>query len=156
MRYSNHVKTFLGYYGQGPWDCAYCGKLITQCGRGRGLGVVHHIDENKLNNDPLNLAIMHFECHRRHHMIGVPMKDNVREKIRNASIGHSVSSETRAKIGDANRGNTYCVGRVASRETRKKLANMGTKITCTCGLSTYRGSMVSHIRASGHVVIDGQ
>lgn len=154
VRYANHRRVFLEHYGPPPWVCDYCGELIAQLGKRSRDGAIHHRDEDKLNNDPRNLAIMHFGCHRRHHMMGTTQSVETRRKIAQSNLGHSVSSHTRAQVAKANRGNTYCVGRQASPETRRKLANMGKLKTCECGLVTSPGSMAGHVRASGHRVID--
>lgn len=153
-RYSNHRKIFHEHFGFGPWPCEMCDDEITQLGRRRDDGQIHHRNEDKLDNRPENLVVLHFKCHRRHHMYGVPMKPEVREKIRAANTGHEVSEETRKKIGDANRGNTYSVGRAVSDETRRKISESVAhqrKATCAdCGLTTRPGSLVSHLRKTGH------
>ncbi len=161
-RYSGkqHITVFLAHSGHGPWTCAYesCGKQITRLGRRRDEGSIHHVNEDKHDNHPENLEIMHFGCHRKHHMIGHVKTAETRQKLRDALRGHEVSAETRQKIGDANRGNTYCLGRVVSDETRVKLraVHLGVKrpnnrsaevwsvtprdpLMCECGAGPFKG-----------------
>lgn len=114
-RYSNHRKIFLDHNGPGPWDCELCDDKIVQLGKRRDDGQIHHRNEDKLDNRPENLVVLHFKCHRRHHMEGVPMKPEVRAKISAANMGHEVDEETRKKIGDANRGRQSSLGREVSR-----------------------------------------
>lgn len=148
-------KIFIEHNGGGPWPCAYepCGELIYVFGKRSREGAIHHKDENKHNNDPANLEIMHFGCHRRHHMMGHIKSIETRQKLSDSLMGHPVSTETRTKIGDANRGNKYCLGRIPSVETREKLRNMGKPLTCECGMVTIPGSMASHLKASGHTLV---
>jgi hypothetical protein len=50
-------------------------RVIAEAKLGRGLRpgeVVHHIDGNKLNNDPENLAVMTQAEHMREHGLGIP------------------------------------------------------------------------------------
>lgn len=148
-----YKKVFLQHNGTGPWECAHCGKLVMKLGRYWGNGYIHHIDEDKWNNDPSNLTIMHSECHAAHHNTGKKHSVETRRQMSESARGHEVSVETRRKIGDANRGNKYCVGRQYSPETREKLRNMGQPVTCECGMTTYPGSMASHLKAKGHKLV---
>lgn len=155
-RYAHgYREIFLEHNGSGPWTCAYapCGELIHVFGKRSREGAIHHKDEDKHNNDPDDLEIMHFGCHRKYHMIGHAKTEETRQRLRDALQGHPVSAETRAKIGDANRGKQSSLGRVTSPETREKLRNMGKPVTCECGMTTYPGSMVSHLKASGHRLV---
>jgi hypothetical protein len=66
-----YVQVWMAHHGEPPYDCAYCGKPITQLtGRTKGCGVVHHKDEDRSNKDISNLAAMHRECHASHHNKG--------------------------------------------------------------------------------------
>ena len=46
--------------------------------------VIHHIDENKLNNDISNLELMLWSEHNSHHMKGKPKSEETRKKISEA------------------------------------------------------------------------
>lgn len=110
-------KVFLEHNGSGPWNCAYdgCEELIYVFGRKSREGAIHHKDENKHNNEPDNLEIMHFGCHRRHHMIGRDVSDKTRANMSAAQKGRIVSDEARAKVSKAH------TGRIVSEEWK---ANM--------------------------------
>lgn len=158
-RYAHgYRKIFLAHNGSGPWTCAYtpCGELIYVLGKRSREGAIHHKDEDKHNNDPDNLEIMHFGCHRRHHMVGHIKAPETCQRLSDALQGHPVSAETRAKISAANRGKQSSLGRVPSQVTREKLRNMGKAVVCECGMTTYPGSMASHLKASGHRLVSGE
>ena len=83
----------------------HCIMMHTFCGYRPGF-LVHHLDENPLNNALSNLVYMtreeHLSCHHK------------REHL---------SKETRAKLSDANKGeNNPMFGKNVSKETRDKLA----------------------------------
>lgn len=152
---NKHYRVFCETYGPSPWTCDHCGEPVYELGKGTGKtgGAIHHYNEDKRDNRPENIGIMHFGCHRTHHLIGHVKTPETCEKLSKSLIGHEVSNETRRKIGDANRGNTYCVGRVMSEETRRKISESvpnQRKAHCECGLITRPGSLVSHLRKTGH------
>ena len=59
------------FHGSGPWPCYFCGKSIRRnelYTEGRKQDPhVHHVDEDKANNEPENLALAHVGCHSTHH-----------------------------------------------------------------------------------------
>lgn len=81
-----YVQTALRASGGLPQPCFFCSEPVTELGR--GLGVVHHVDHDRSNNDPSNLAFAHHTCHADHHM---------RES------GMWTRSERNAKISESNR-----------------------------------------------------
>jgi len=56
---------------------------------------VHHIDENKLNNNISNLVILSQSEHARHHMKGNSPKEETRNKLRLASIKNIPNTDIR-------------------------------------------------------------
>lgn len=140
-------KIFLEHNGSGPWKCAYepCSELVYVFGKRSREGAIHHKDEDKHNNDPENLEIMHFGCHRRHHM-----------------IARNVSTETRANMSRAQQGRNAPSGWHHSDETKQKISNklrgryQGRLIMqqCECSKITNSGTMVSHLKASGHKLVN--
>jgi HNH endonuclease/NUMOD3 motif len=71
---------------------------------------IHHKDQNKRNNSLDNL-----QCVSRHEHDAIHLADRIRAG-RTFSTGRGLSKDTRAKIGDANR------GKVRSAEARAKIA----------------------------------
>jgi len=55
------------YNGPPPWTCCFCGEHVVSTGRSGGSLHVHHIDEDRSNNDQSNLAACHNSCHGSHH-----------------------------------------------------------------------------------------
>ena len=61
-----HRIVFVAYNGPGPWPCVFCNKPVEL----REKFVVHHIDGNRLNDEPSNLCVAHGPCHTGHHHTG--------------------------------------------------------------------------------------
>jgi hypothetical protein len=80
-----HREVFFAANGFGPWSCYDCGELVS-----RGELHVHHVDEDRGNDDPQNLVAMHNGCH-----------------MRLTHTGHLLTPEHRAKISSANRGRRW-------------------------------------------------
>lgn len=76
--------------------------------------LVHHIDGNKLNNDVLNLQLITREEHPKVHYTGVPRTQEVKNKVSQSKMGHTVSEETRRKISKT------LTGRKQSKESIAK------------------------------------
>ena len=86
--------------GAGPWICR-CGKLVTRRGRGSDDGVVHHIDENRANNDVSNLEVMCGYCHRSLHHKDKPKSEDMKRRNSIANKGVKRSAETRERVRQA-------------------------------------------------------
>ncbi len=69
-----------------PAPCARCGVVIRLLGW-PGKSVIHHVDEDKTNNDPTNLQLMHRTCHLSHHKAGGTMSIEARQKISASKLG---------------------------------------------------------------------
>lgn len=87
--------------------------------------VIHHIDQDKTNNDILNLVCMTNSEHIRWHA-----KNRSKEtlaKLSKSLMGHVFSDETKMKMSESKIGNKSCIGRKLSDETKKKIseANKG-------------------------------
>lgn len=103
-------KIFVEHNGTGPWRCSYleCDKLVYEFGKRSTQGAIHHKDEDKHNNDPDNLEIMHFGCHRRHHMIARDVTATTRvnmskaQKQRVAPRNWKHSDDVKKRIGESN------------------------------------------------------
>ena len=151
-----HHRSFIAANGEGPWNCSSCGEEILKIGKRSRDGAIHHKNENKHDNRAENLEMHHFGCHRRLHTLGTQnpsARPEVAAKISASLIGHEVTDETRAKIGAANKGNKYCLGRIVSDETKQLMKESIKKqriATCECGKSSRPGSMAGHFKATGH------
>jgi hypothetical protein len=62
-RYGGYRRDFYEAHGLGPHTCFFCGERLPY------VEIVHHVDEDRENNAPENLAASHRECHNRHHRI---------------------------------------------------------------------------------------
>lgn len=132
-----YTRIFIETNGNGPWSCAECTEEVTVIGQGSTEGVIHHKDENYLNNDPSNLEMMHHACHLRHHLVGVPMPTETRKKISETlkgrpspTTGMTFSDEVNAKKGLPGELNPF-YGKTHSTEVREKISavHKGTKHT---------------------------
>jgi 5-methylcytosine-specific restriction endonuclease McrA len=56
-------RTAFFEHNEAPFVCTFCGRFVP-----RRLVVVHHLDEDKMNDDPKNLRSAHRGCHASHHM----------------------------------------------------------------------------------------
>jgi len=70
----SRVRQWLRWFAtQYPQKCAYCNKAIDHEAfligdAGDGI-TIHHKDENRENNSPENLVLLHRSCHVRHHRL---------------------------------------------------------------------------------------
>lgn len=94
-----YQRIFREHKGEGPWPCEFCDEQVLEMRR--GYAVVHHRDHDKNNNDPSNLVAAHTPCHSRHHLVGVPRTDEVRERIAVGKTGVEFSDEHRANLSEA-------------------------------------------------------
>ena len=84
--------------------------------------VVHHKDENKLNNTLSNLVYLTNSEHRKLHA-GELLHEETRAKLSAAMKGKHLSEETKAKLSAANKGKpAWNKGKHPSAETRAKLS----------------------------------
>lgn len=113
-------QVFIGAFGPLPHPCAYdtCNDLVTEIAQYRG--IIHHKDENPRNNDPTNLAIMHHQCHMKHH---------TRTWTRFAGRTHLES--TKAKMSAA-------------------MSRNANGARCSCGMVSNPGSVSSHAQRLNH------
>lgn len=136
LEHSSKIHTlYRMYHPVGPpYTCYLCSKNV-QCqwdakrrmyvGPTKWYVAIHHIDEDQANNDPKNLAIVHFDCHTAHHGTGRKQPQSAREAVAEANATRVVTAETRAKMS----------------ATRQRLAREGIvpprstpcKPNCTCG-----------------------
>jgi hypothetical protein len=133
---SEYVQAYISFHGLGPYECEHCHETVEKLGgRKRGIGVIHHRDEDRSNNSIANLAVMHHECHTSHHRAGktfflpeqarVKIGDALRGKAKSqqhrknlskALMGNELSEDARQKISAASK------GRLKSAETRKRMS----------------------------------
>ncbi len=73
---------FYAAYGFGPYECFFCREATVPFRGGRDSGGlhVHHINGDKDNNHPYNLAPAHNSCHRRWHVLTDGMPNRHRNK----------------------------------------------------------------------------
>ena len=91
---------------------------------------VHHIDEDKTNNNPSNLMWVTKAEHRKIHGIGKCFSEEHKRKLseankdeKNPMYGKHLSEETRKKLSEAHKGKPSPMkGKTLSEETRKKLS----------------------------------
>lgn len=95
-----YQEIFFAAHGEGPFPCAFCPELVEY-----DVVQIHHVDEDRTNNNIENLASAHGGCHTRHHLKGKP---KTAEHAKNISLGklaaglagYVVSEETREKISN--------------------------------------------------------
>jgi hypothetical protein len=81
---------YVEAYGAGPYECFFCDdELLT-------LEEVHHIDGNRNNNEPYNLAAAHDACHNSYHHTGLKHTDDTKDRI-SASLVEAYASGRHSK-----------------------------------------------------------
>lgn len=100
-------RVFLETYGPGPWTCSFCGEPITELGRRRDAGNIHHLDEDSTNDDPKNLAVGHHACHAKHH--GLKNREKIAARVKQEWVDgvhfyRPQSAEVRQRQADSLRG----------------------------------------------------
>lgn len=60
-------QAFLETHGSGPWPCEWCESPVTKLGPQRDDGVVHHRNEDPIDNKAENLGCGHRRCHSSYH-----------------------------------------------------------------------------------------
>ena len=89
--------------GFGPYSCDMCGQPI-ELGlhyRDERSLIIHHVDEDRLNNRPENLQLVHRACHQAHHHRGKLVSEETRRRMAAAATGKRHTPVTRAKISAA-------------------------------------------------------
>ena len=105
-------RIYVETHGPFPHPCFVCGELAEPGPRYHPRSaVVHHIDEDRSNDDPANLDVAHWVCHQRFHMAG--------NSYASATRGRPLSAEHRASIGAALVGNQHAKGTVWTPEMRQ-------------------------------------
>ena len=105
-------------------------QVHTHYGYKKGL-VIHHIDENKLNNSLENLVYLtNYEHAKLHHkgennaMFGKHHSEETKRKMSIAAKGRTLSEATKRKISAANKGeNNVMFGKHHSEETKRKISD---------------------------------
>lgn len=106
----DYRQIFIDHHGDGPHACCFCEIITSEF-------IVHHLDEDRLNNDIENLASAHVSCHTAHHTRGRPSaSEETRRKIGKASTALIRTDAHKKAIGDALR------GRSKSAEHRDKIS----------------------------------
>lgn len=103
--------------------------------------VVHHIDENKLNNNISNLKLMTKNEHRRlhtkgekHPWLGRKHSAESIEKMRQSKLGKKASEETRKKLSELRKGeNNPMYGKTFSKESLEKMSKEISKTNNSSG-----------------------
>jgi hypothetical protein len=108
-------KVYVETHGAFPHACAFCGELADVGPRYRPRSaVVHHVDEDRTNDDPANLAVAHWACHQRYHKTG--------NRFASVLRGRPLAQEHRAAIAAAARGNQHAKGTVWTPEMRQAVS----------------------------------
>lgn len=139
-KYSSYRRVFVEHNGPPPWACDWCGEQVDDISRGGPLdGNVHHKDEDRSNNDPENLGIMHAACHTKHH--GPPteeQKQRIKAKLLgrpSPTRGMRFSPEVNDKKSRPGVLNPY-YGQQHPEEIRQKMRQPRRRIECLdCGRS---------------------
>lgn len=84
-----YVYIFFAHNGPGPFTCRVCEEPVyapwedthsTFESRAKQLHV-HHVDDDRNNNEPKNLEAIHAGCHQRSHKIGSKLSQQWRDAI---------------------------------------------------------------------------
>jgi hypothetical protein len=105
-------RIYVETHGSFPHPCFVCGELADVGPRYHPRSVVvHHLDEDRTNDAPANLAAAHWACHQRHHKTG----------NRHAAVlrGRPLADKHRAAIAEGMRGNQHAKGTVWTPEMRQ-------------------------------------
>lgn len=128
-----------GYYQIISSNCGFRGKLLHRLIYENTYGeipkgyVIHHINENKLDNSISNLEAITRESHNSHHHKGIPRSEETKRKIALGNKGKKLSAEQCKQISERMKGNVHSLetrrkisesnkGKVISSETRRKIS----------------------------------
>jgi hypothetical protein len=108
-----HQRIFFAVNGLGPYPC-----FDPECGQTVSIEdvIVHHIDYDHDNNDPVNLTGMHRKCHQRLHAKLRTWDEDQRENFRQSRLGSQHTLAARRKMSDSHTGKKH------SPETRAKMS----------------------------------
>lgn len=130
-------EVFFAAHGFGPYACHFCDELVEF-----ERVLVHHLDHDRSNNAPANLAAAHGPCHTSHHSRGRVPSAQQRRRNSDAHRGRSTSDETRALIA-AGQARAHAEGRAAT-----SLVDFNQRReTCVCGLETNVAGLRRHHRS---------
>jgi len=97
-----YQSAFFAGNGFGPYVCYECGGEVVD----EDLAI-HHLDGNKGNNDPSNLAAMHHKCHSSHHSEdrkGWHHSERSKQEIASRLRGRTMSLIVRERISRSKKG----------------------------------------------------
>lgn len=86
-----------------PHPCFFCEEPVTQWGRLRDDGLIHHVDDDPTNNVHENLVVAHRSCHTSYHSSSRPRTLEQRQRVRHALVGVPHSTERRSNQSVANK-----------------------------------------------------
>jgi len=104
-----HRRMFGHAYGEGPFDCHFCGEqIIEMSGRSTGSFTVHHVNGDHGDNRSDNLVASHKGCHQTHHHKGKKgfareWTEDQKARVSASLKGRSRPPEVRAKIAESHR-----------------------------------------------------
>ncbi len=109
-----HRLIFERFYGEIPKDC-----------------VVHHKDNNSLNNCLMNLQLLTHSNHTSLHHTGLKHSEETKKRISRVQKGKQLSDETKAKISENNA--KYWLGKKRPTETKVKVSKSNSKTKSRTG-----------------------
>lgn len=101
IRRPGYVWVWIDANGALPAPCSHCGETVTEWGKRKGQGAIHHLDEDRSNNDPVNLALMHHGCHTSEHKLGVAHSEEHRQRIGDGNRRRVWTDESRRKVSES-------------------------------------------------------
>ena len=91
-------------------------QVHTHYGWKQGM-VIHHLDENKMNNSLSNLVYLTKSEHSKLHNKGKTLSEETKQRLSIAHKRENLSEETRRKMSDSQK------GKKLSEETRRKMSD---------------------------------
>ena len=129
----------------GPlWKCTGCEEWMNI------LEIVHHVDEDRSNNDLSNLEPMHRACHVSHHSGKTVRSEAWRRAISIAKTGVKQTPEHVAANREAHIGVRHSDAARAkmSKQRRGRPSPANVKTTCSgCGREFTKGWLTRHLNA---------
>lgn len=127
------MRIFFETYGDGPWTCEQCGDPIENLGRRRYDGNVHHRDDDKSNDAPENLVVLHVVCHLRLHSPSPEARIKISQTLKgrpSPTKGMKFSAETNAKKSRPGSRNGF-YGKSHDEEALKKMRQPRRRERCS-------------------------